>query len=145
MSAAVDDNSGGKLGPTTNEGRTETISILFSSQNFQAAFSARVLDKAYQIFQENQFHHKMYVIRKSMTEPWMTSINTCSFSHSSSELQNDSSRGTLGTRSLTLTVDEDEVRTMRFRSGFFLHERRTFIVPSMAGFKISDYKSSHFR
>lgn len=54
------------------------------------------------------------------------------------ELQVDSSNGTFGSKSsLALTVEEDEVRTTRLRFGFFLHERSTFKVPSMAGSRIS--------
>lgn len=49
-SEAVAHNSGGKLGPMRNEGRTVTRSIPFLLQNSHAAFSARVLDKAYQVF-----------------------------------------------------------------------------------------------
>lgn len=65
---------------------------------------------------------------------------TFSLSQSSIELQDDSSKGTLGSKSsLTLTVEDDEVRTTRLRYGFFLHDRSTFNVPSTAGPKISSY------
>lgn len=47
-SDAVGLKTGGKLGPITNEGVTVTRSMLFSSQNFHAAFSAIVFDNAYQ-------------------------------------------------------------------------------------------------
>lgn len=72
-----------------------------------------------------------------------TTIKTCSkltwsLSQISTELQDDSSRGTRGSKSsLTLTAEEDEVRITRFRHGFFLQERNTFKVPSTAGSKIS--------
>jgi hypothetical protein len=63
---------------------------------------------------------------------------TWSLSQSSTELQDVSSKGTLGSKSsLALTVEEDEVRTTRLKDGFFLHERSTFNVPSIAGSKIS--------
>jgi hypothetical protein len=60
---------------------------------------------------------------------------------SSTDVQIDSSRGILGSKSsLILTVEEDEVRTTRFREGFFLHDRSTFRVPSIAGLRISSYQ-----
>jgi len=63
---------------------------------------------------------------------------TCSLSQSSTELQDDSSRGMLESKSsLTRKVEEDEVRITRFRDGFLLQERSTFNVPSIAGSKIS--------
>lgn len=63
---------------------------------------------------------------------------TLSLSHSSTEVQDDSSNGILGSNSsLTLTVEEDEVSTTRLRDGFFLHERSTFNVPSIAGSNVS--------
>lgn len=49
-SAAVEHKSGGKLGPTTNEGRTVTKSIPFLLQKSQAALSAETFDKGYQYF-----------------------------------------------------------------------------------------------
>lgn len=70
---------------------------------------------------------------------WESTI-TCSLSQSSTELHDDSSKGIFGSKScLTLTAEEDEVRTTRLRDGFFLHERRTFKVPSTAGTNISAY------
>lgn len=48
-SDAVELNSGGKLRPTTNEGRTVTRSIPFWLQKSHAALSASVFDKTYQI------------------------------------------------------------------------------------------------
>lgn len=91
--------------------------MLLSLQNSQAAFSAKVFDKAYQIWYCSQ---------------------------SSTELQEDSSRATSGLLiSLALTVDEDEVRTTRLNDGFFLQERSTFKVPSIAGFKISAYMDTY--
>lgn len=70
--------------------------------------------------------------------------DTWSLSQSSTELQEDSSKGTFGLKSsLALTVEEEEVRTTRINDGFLLQERRTFRVPSMAGFKISAYIDIH--
>ena len=49
ISDAVEHRSGGKLGPMTNVGRTDTKSIPFALQNSHAAFSAKIFDKGYQI------------------------------------------------------------------------------------------------
>lgn len=49
---------GGKLGPTMNEGRTETKSSPFLLQKSQAAFSANTFDKGYQIFPTLKVHLK---------------------------------------------------------------------------------------
>lgn len=63
---------------------------------------------------------------------------TLSLLHNSSQLQEDSSSATPGSKSSRiLTVDDEEVRTTRLRNGFFLHERSTFSVPSIAGCNIS--------
>lgn len=65
---------------------------------------------------------------------------TWSLSQSSTELHDDSSKGIFGSKSsLALAVEEEEVRTTRFSDGFFLHDRKTFKVPSIAGVKISAY------
>lgn len=65
-------------------------------------------------------------------------VFTSNFWQSSTELQDDSSKGMLGSMSsLTLAVEEDEVKTTRFRLGFFLQDLSTFKVPSIAGFRIS--------
>lgn len=120
ISDAVEHKVGGRLGPTTNEGRTVTRLIPFSLQNSHAAFSAMVLDSTYQILSRSQ---------------------------NSTELQDDSSMATfLGSKSsLTLSVEDDEVKTTRLNDGFFLHERSTFSVPSTAGFKISPWKMCTFK
>lgn len=45
----MEHNWEGRLGPITKAGRTVTKSIPLSSQNAQAALSARVFDRAYHI------------------------------------------------------------------------------------------------
>ena len=56
-----------------------------------------------------------------------------SFSQCSAELQDDSTKGVLGSKfGLTLTAEVDEVRTTRFNDGFFLQERMTLSVPSVS-------------
>lgn len=82
-----------------------------------------------------------FVLVKSMISNRNVSriyVFTLNFLQNSTELQDDSSKGMLGSMSsLTLTVEEDEVKTTRLSLGFFLQDLNTFKVPSTAGFKIS--------
>lgn len=68
---------------------------------------------------------------------------TWRLSQNSMELHDVSSSNTLGGRSassLSLTVDDEEVRTTLLRDGFFLHDLRTFRVPFIAESSTAAYK-----
>jgi hypothetical protein len=67
-------------------------------------------------------------------------ITTWILSQNSTELHDVSSSNTLGgnsASSLSLTVDDDDVRTTLLRKGFFLHDLSTFRVPFIAESSIS--------
>ena len=67
---------------------------------------------------------------------------TLCLSHSSTEPQDNSSSGTVGSiSSLVLTADDDDVRTTFISAGFFLQDCKTFSVPLTAGSRISACKN----
>lgn len=62
-SLTVRHKSWGRLGPTMNDGRRVTRSILFSFANSQAAFSARTFARAYHILDNKKQKEYMSIIQ----------------------------------------------------------------------------------
>ena len=155
-SEAVGPNSGERLGPITNVGRTATRSMLFSLANSQADFSARIFATPYHTYQarwkkQTQSSEKWlerYIGIKTRHGISIPQNHTWILSQNSTELHDVSSSNTLGgnsASSLSLTVDDDDVRTTLLRNGFFLHDLSTFRVPFIAESSISscDWSGHH--
>uniref|UniRef100_A0A2P2J9K3 Uncharacterized protein MANES_S060300 n=2 Tax=Rhizophora mucronata TaxID=61149 RepID=A0A2P2J9K3_RHIMU len=95
-------------GPVTSPGLIVTMSILFSSENFQAASSAKVFERKYHNFFDSQYEGSEYQVSSTTTS------------------------GVSGVP-LKAMATIDNIKITRLIEVTFAQDLRTFSVPSIAG------------